>query len=588
MTRVLVVDDMAIFREAIAAALRRDGYETLGAADGREALSQIRRHRPDLVLLDLGMPVMDGLTCLTEIRGDPEIRDTPVIILTALAERDPVKQAAQVGVQGYLLKSQFSLDQMLARVREVAAAAKGGSPAMAEPERCADDKSGASVSRRATPESRAAAAALGPESAPVSLPSMKRSHVLKRIEGELELRAIPPVLHHVSSMANSSRSSIDEIAGAVRQDPALAVKVMRVANSSFFGSGKTAQTLSEATQRIGMSGIRNTVTAIMTIEYFDRESIGGLNLQRFWEHSLSTAALAEALGHAVGAKDAEKLFLAGLLHDIGRVVLGTVFPEEHEAVLAYSAREKIDLAGVERKAFGLSHADVTKSLLAHWEMPEEVVEAAAVHERAVDLIERTTRDPQGALVVAFADRLSHALALGDSGNPVLRPLGEYREKLGLDASAVRPIWQDVIRKAQETEFFYASQVEERFREPLTRELSARAEEPMKVAVCSGHAPDDALSLFFEQVGWLDPAEARVAILGVSTEPELKARFAELHELEAASGGESALLIVSPKGSIAPPDDLRGERPFATASLPCRYNDLVEAVVRLDGAPAHAG
>ncbi|MFQ5423105.1 MAG: HDOD domain-containing protein [Phycisphaerae bacterium] len=595
MKRILVVDDMAIFRQAISAALRRDKYETLCAGDGREALQQIREHHPDLVMLDLGMPVMDGLTCLTKIRGDPEIQDTPVIILTALAEREPVKQAAKYGVQGYLLKSQFSLDEMLARVRSVLASSKTAGAASDSDGRSAaapTKKTKSPTTKPVSPPSSSTSVSVPAKAASASgtltLPSLKRADVLKRIHGELELRAVPPVLHHVNAMANSSRSSIEEIAGVVRQDPILAVKIMKVANSSFFGSGKHVQTLTEATQRIGMSGVRNTIAAIMAIEYFTNGSVGGLNLQRFWEHSLSVAALSELLAHAVGMKDAEQVFLAGLLHDIGRVVLSSVCPEEYHAALDHSVHEMVDLSVAERKVFQLTHADVSKELLTHWDMPDDVVLAAAHHERTARQIERATREPQGALVVALADRVAHALAIGDSGGSLLRPLREYREALGLDAATIRAVGQQALQKTQEAEYFYASQLDERLREPFARELAALAEAPARIAVCSNDAPDDVLSMFFEELGWLDGAEPRVAVLHVETELELKRRFKELGEVETETGGELAILIVSPKGSIVPPDDLRGGRPFATVSLPCRYNDVVEAAARLDGALAHAG
>lgn len=120
MPTVLVVDDMAVFREPIAAALRHYGYETLSAADGREALDQTRAHRPDLILLDVAMPVMDGLAFLEKLRADADIAKTPVILLTAVTERDYVLKARALGASSYLLKSQFSLTELLERVTRLA------------------------------------------------------------------------------------------------------------------------------------------------------------------------------------------------------------------------------------------------------------------------------------------------------------------------------------------------------------------------------------------------------------------------------------------------------------------------------------
>ena len=117
MSTILVVDDMAVFREPIAAALRQQGYQAVCAENGREALGAARTHRPDLILLDVAMPVMDGLKFLEAMRQDPNLSQIPVILLTAISERDSVLQAGKLGASDYLLKSQFSLADMFSRVK---------------------------------------------------------------------------------------------------------------------------------------------------------------------------------------------------------------------------------------------------------------------------------------------------------------------------------------------------------------------------------------------------------------------------------------------------------------------------------------
>ena len=129
MSTILVVDDMPIFRDPIAAALRLAGYQTLTASNGRDALATARANRPDLILLDLAMPVMDGLTCLHAMRSIETLVDLPVILLTAMSEKEHELEAAKLGVKDYLLKSRFSLSDLLTRVKgalgsESAASAK--------------------------------------------------------------------------------------------------------------------------------------------------------------------------------------------------------------------------------------------------------------------------------------------------------------------------------------------------------------------------------------------------------------------------------------------------------------------------------
>jgi CheY-like chemotaxis protein len=118
MSTILIVDDMAIFRDPISASLRLAGYQTITAANGKEALAQIHANRPDLILLDLAMPVMGGMAMLAALRRIPGCETLPVILLKAAAEKRLVLQAGSLGVQDYLLKSRFSLSELLARVKK--------------------------------------------------------------------------------------------------------------------------------------------------------------------------------------------------------------------------------------------------------------------------------------------------------------------------------------------------------------------------------------------------------------------------------------------------------------------------------------
>jgi putative nucleotidyltransferase with HDIG domain len=564
MKKILVVDDMAIFREPIATALRLSGYETLSAASGPEALELARSQRPDLILLDIAMPGMDGVTCLKTLRGEPALRHIPVIMLTAVAEREVVQRAIEAGVQGYLLKAHFSLDELRSQVQKHL---PGDQPAEgAQPE---------SASPPASPQNQPE-----PKPEPRAAPQpLDRSVVLDHIRRKSQLRAVPTVLHHVLALINSSRSSFDEVASAVRKDHALALKVMRVANSSLFGTGKHVQNIAEAAQRVGMSGVGKAVAAILTIEHFDTASMGGLTPQRFWEHSLATAVFADRIGERIGLKEAEHLFLAGLLHDIGRLVLSTVFPEHYQWVMESGAERDVNLLVPEREVFGLGHDEVTKEILIQWGTPADLQEAAASHELPLEQIQRMTRDPKSALAVALADRLAYALVLGDSGNTMLLPIRDHAKALRLDGAAIRSLAREAIEKTQNTELFYASHTGQRFRDPLAVELAARARGNVRLAVLAPDAPNDPLSLFCEHLGWLDPMKPNLAILHAPSERVLEARFKELHRLEQGLGGTLGVLVLSSDASVTPPASLLQERPCATARFPGRYDALIQAIVK---------
>jgi CheY-like chemotaxis protein len=117
MATILVVDDDPTCRELLRRILPRSGHAVVVAVNGKDAFKAIAQHPPQLILLDLAMPQMDGLTFLRHLREMPQYRQTPVILCTALAHRDIVRTAALLGVKDYLLKSEYTIQTLLDRVR---------------------------------------------------------------------------------------------------------------------------------------------------------------------------------------------------------------------------------------------------------------------------------------------------------------------------------------------------------------------------------------------------------------------------------------------------------------------------------------
>lgn len=116
MKRVLLVDDTPSFRTPVALMLKTAGFDVLTAGNGQQALESVRDRQPDLILLDVAMPVMDGIEFIRRLRADASLAQPPIVLLTAVAEKDHILRAARLGVGDYLLKSDFSLRRLLAHV----------------------------------------------------------------------------------------------------------------------------------------------------------------------------------------------------------------------------------------------------------------------------------------------------------------------------------------------------------------------------------------------------------------------------------------------------------------------------------------
>jgi CheY-like chemotaxis protein len=116
----LVVEDTAIAREPLVKLLQYEGYNAVGVVNGQEALDALPVHRPDIVLLDILMPIMNGLEFLSTIRTEPrwgEWRNLPVIVLTAVRDDVCERDVRNLGVQGFILKTGFSLNELLGMIR---------------------------------------------------------------------------------------------------------------------------------------------------------------------------------------------------------------------------------------------------------------------------------------------------------------------------------------------------------------------------------------------------------------------------------------------------------------------------------------
>jgi len=130
MSTILIVDDTESSRDLLSKLLIKQGYRTVCAHDGLEALAAVEEHRPDLILLDIMMPVMDGVEFLRTLRQDPQRTELPVIAVTACSDPATLQRMTDLGVFDYMIKSRFSISLLLTRVRD-ALTSPGQNPAPA-------------------------------------------------------------------------------------------------------------------------------------------------------------------------------------------------------------------------------------------------------------------------------------------------------------------------------------------------------------------------------------------------------------------------------------------------------------------------
>ena len=126
--KILVVEDEEILLAALQEELNQGGYETMGAVDGEDGLSKVLTFKPDLILLDLVMPKMDGMTVLQKLKESPETASVPVVILTNLSDYERISEALSLGAKDYLVKANYSLADLMDKVKNVLARNSGSAP----------------------------------------------------------------------------------------------------------------------------------------------------------------------------------------------------------------------------------------------------------------------------------------------------------------------------------------------------------------------------------------------------------------------------------------------------------------------------
>ncbi len=256
--------------------------------------------------------------------------------------------------------------------------------------------------------------------------------LIKQFQGRrvrpFKMPMLPAAAMHAMVLANDSSASARDMEAAVRDDPGLSARVLRVANSPLYGSQTPVTTIRNAVLRLGHQTLRDVIyQAVAEAHIFRDGAEKELALQRL--HSISVAHITRAICRVLGT-DGEYAFLCGLLHDIGRPVLSQVLSEESQGLTPEEIRKVIDVA----------HVDVGAAVARLWKLPALAVEAIERHhdypEGGDNLYSRIGH------VVGAAERLAYHFGLGDHQRTV-SPTDEVFATLGLGPSQVELLLHEV-------------------------------------------------------------------------------------------------------------------------------------------------
>lgn len=246
----------------------------------------------------------------------------------------------------------------------------------------------------------------------------------QRVEKLGQLPTLPHVVQKIVSMIDRPETSAEDLGRLIEKDQVLSAKVLRLANSPFYGFPARIASVSHAVVVLGLNVVKG-LTLGATV--FDMMKDAGMD--DLWRHSLGVAMVAHILAVRAGHKNPEEVFVAGLLHDLGKVVLYTKLPELGAAVKCRSEERDLPAVEAELEVLGLTHAEIAGWLAESWHLPTVLKEPMMFHHRPA--LAQQARSQTA--MVHVADLLVKAMGCGGSVGdlvPVMSP--EAWETVGLD------------------------------------------------------------------------------------------------------------------------------------------------------------
>lgn len=223
-----------------------------------------------------------------------------------------------------------------------------------------------------------------------------------------DLPTLPAAAMDLLALVSAEDVDVDELCARLSVDMALTAKVLRLANSSFYGARGEVTRVDAAVARVGLRMVKGIVTAAAVGGSIKQPDCPGFDFAAFWRHAVATATAAQLLAFTTGVEPATA-FTAGLLYRVGQLVMAAKAPEHFSQVLAYRAALGGDVLEIERRLVGVDHAVVGARVAAHWRLPALIVESLSQQ----DLPLRLGQQPTLGQVAAAADRLIDAIETGD-------------------------------------------------------------------------------------------------------------------------------------------------------------------------------
>lgn len=216
------------------------------------------------------------------------------------------------------------------------------------------------------------------------------------------------VFNQINRVISNPNTSAYDVAAIISEDPAISAKVLKLTNSAFYGIPRTVTNIKQAIVILGLEAVKSLVLSASVFDMFARNQIDKEYQEEFWRHSLACAFASRIIARSFKTKtllEGEVFFSAGLLHDIGKLVICGFMPQEHRAIKDIIQRENLEAHQAEDRVFGFNHAHIGGVLAENWHLPENLQNAIRFHHNPQD----SPVNKEQNYIIHFANYLSRLL-----------------------------------------------------------------------------------------------------------------------------------------------------------------------------------
>ncbi|MBW2053943.1 MAG: HDOD domain-containing protein [Deltaproteobacteria bacterium] len=274
------------------------------------------------------------------------------------------------------------------------------------------------------------------------------NEIIGRMTG---LPSLPGPVIAILDVLNNPASSAQELSEALRYDQSIASRVLKLVNSAFYGFPRQIDTLSKAVTILGYTSIQNIILTTSIFDTFNNVPHDqSLDRKSFWQHALGCGAMAQTIKSKLGMGDGEEVFLAGLLHDIGKVILDVFLHDEYAQVLKLAQEKGLLLVEAEKEVLDTTHADFGFWLAENWNLPYNLTAAIAHHHNPPESKDHFTITS----LVHVGDILTRSFEVGHGGDDFIPIINRQAwTALGLKSEFIEGLLPEFEKKFAQAQAF---------------------------------------------------------------------------------------------------------------------------------------